>query len=307
MAASFTRWWVIAETGIRMSWKSAWLRRMLLVAWLPAAYLGIGFFAFERSMQYPEARHRLASFLNGIPKSSQVSGFLGGDPRIAGDDELNEARHEVWAWLLHTLFRYPQAVIMVLAVGLIAPPLIARDVRSRAFLMYFSRPLTRTEYIIGKAAVVCCYMLVIATLPALTLYTIGVLLSPNLGVLAHTWDLPLRILAASAVLTIPTTALALGISSLTTESRYAGFAWFAVWILGWTMHFCLSAYAPPDQGAPNSWSLLSLYHSLGLVQSWVFGFSIDTVEVSRSAILLVAVTAVSLVVLFRRVSSPMRV
>ena len=153
--------------------------------------------------------------LRGLPQARQVAESLNVDPKSASQEELDQARHHVWAWLLQTLFRYPQGVLMVLVVGLVAPPLIAQDVRSRAFLLYFSRPLTRGEYILGKAAVVWCYLLLITTLPALTLYVMAVLFSPDLSVVEHTWDLPLRILAASAVLMIPTTAVALFFSSLT--------------------------------------------------------------------------------------------
>ena len=59
-----------------------------------------------------------------------------------------------------------------------------------------------------------------STIPALAVYFIGVLFSPNLGVLLNTWDIPLRILLASGVLAIPTTALALCLSSIVHESRY---------------------------------------------------------------------------------------
>lgn len=55
---------------------------------------------------------------------------------------------------------------MVMVIGLIAPPMISQDVRSRAFLLYFSRPLTRGEYLLGKLASVWVYLSLISTLPA---------------------------------------------------------------------------------------------------------------------------------------------
>jgi hypothetical protein len=53
------------------------------------------------------------------------------------------------------------------------------------------------------------------------------------------------------------------------------------------------------------WSHVSLYHTLGRVQSWVFGFA-EFAEVRTSAIILCVVTIVSLVILLRRVVAPMR-
>jgi hypothetical protein len=110
---------------------------------------------------------------------------------------------------------------------------------------------------------------------------------------------------------VPTASLALCLSSLTQESRYAGFAWFAIWILGWftyavmTISFQLAA----DEStlvAGRWWVHLSLYHTLGQVQMWVFGFE-GLREALWSMVVLCALTAVSLLVLFRRVAAPMRV
>jgi hypothetical protein len=50
---------------------------------------------------------------------------------------------------------------------------------------------------------------------------------------------------------------------------------------------------------------LSLYHTLGHVQSWVFGFA-KFRDVAVSAALLVVITIASNVFLLRRISSPMR-
>ena len=45
-----TRFWVIAQTGIALAWKNRWLRRLLLLAWVPALYLGVALFLFEQAL-----------------------------------------------------------------------------------------------------------------------------------------------------------------------------------------------------------------------------------------------------------------
>jgi hypothetical protein len=120
----------------------------------------------------------------------------------------------------------------MLVIGMIAPPLIARDVRTRAFLMYFSKPIGRIEYVLGKMIIVSTYLMSITTAPALGCYLFGVALSSDLNVLADTWDLPFRILLASLIFVVPAVSVALMFSSLTSESRFATFAWFAFWGLG---------------------------------------------------------------------------
>jgi len=262
-----------------------------------------------------------------IPRGGAAVGRAWRDGRSgpgeeAGDSDGGRQRHLVWSWLLSNFFRYPQAVVMALMVGIIAPPLVAQDVRTRAFMLYFSRPLTRIEYVVGKMAVLWGYLALITTLPALFLYVLGVFLSPpDVPVVWHTWDLPLRILAASAVLMIPTTALALALSSLTSEIRYATFAWFAIWAVGWVTYAIVNASMPPGARTPGQavfvdrMTLASFYHTLGRVQHWVFGLETSLPDASAAsinmtataAIEMAAITLVSLAVLFRRVSSPMRI
>jgi ABC-2 type transport system permease protein len=285
------RWLVIAEAGIRLAWKSSWLRRMLFFAWMPTAFFGFCFFMYEQSFKNPEARVAVARLLQRLPEDISPYQNWQMDP--------NEARHEVWAFLLMGFFRYPQGILMVMLVGLIAPSLISQDFRSKAFLLYFSRPITPIDYVIGKAAVVAVYLSAITLLPALLLYAIGVMLSPDFSVVLATWDLPLRVVLASITLTIPTTVLALFLSSMTTESRYAGFAWFAIWAMGWVAYANLLRI-----GAGPQWSMLSLYHLLGRVQLWIFGLPAQ--DVSAAAIMLLMVTVVSFIVLMTRISAPMR-
>jgi ABC-2 type transport system permease protein len=294
VGSPFLRWTVIAGAGMRLVWKNHWLRRMLFLAWLPAAGLGIAIFVYEQSFERRELRSAIPFLLERLPQSDNAMS--------AWYLDAAAARHEVWSLLLMTFFRYPQAVLMVLLVGMIAPPLISQDFRSRAFLLYFSRPITPLEYVYGKAMVIWVYLAAVTTLPALVLYVIGVLLSPSISVVLDTWDIPLRILAASGVLLVPTTSLALFFSSLTTESRYAGFAWFAVWGLGWAAYANLEALSLGRQ-----WSMISLYHVLGRVEAWVFGLSSDINEVTSAAALLLLVTILPLIVLLARVAAPMRV
>ncbi len=59
-------------------------------------------------------------------------------------------------------------------------------------------------------------------------------------------------------------------------------------------------------GDISGWSHVSLYHTLGQVQSWVFGFA-EFADVRTHAVLLLAITCISWAVLLRRVAAPMRV
>lgn len=291
------RVWVIATTGIRLAWKNHWLRRMLFVAWLPAIYFGIAFFAYERALEEGAGERLGRAIIMRMPEGrANVNQVFSGQ---------SAERRPVWSFMLMTLFRYPQGILMVMLVGLIAPPLISRDLRTRSHLLYFSRPLGIAEYIFGKAAVVAVYLFLISTLPAVCLYVLGVMLSPHLSVVHDTWDLPLRVGAASLVVIVPTTAIALAFSSLTEETRYASFGWFAIWVLGWVAHSSLMIMdaarldrSPMD--VPSRWTFVSLYHTLGDLQMAIFGFDVETHRLQLAAAIIVGLTVLSLTIVFRR-------
>ena len=302
----------VALSGIALVWGRRWLRFMLLLSWLPVVIPAGGLFAFEFSSTNEDVRDAVFGILSGPL----------GQPELAVEASMDpdSARHQVWSNLIRVFFRYPQLSAMVLLVGLIAPMLVSYDLRSKAYLLYFSRPLTTTEYIVGKSAVVWFFLSMIVTIPALILYVAGVMLSPNLSVVVDTWDIIPRILLASFVLLVPTTALAMCYSSCTSESRYATFAWFATWILGYVAYYFLTfATLVATQGEMgrrpvnpqdidlDQWHLLSPFHTLGKVQNWVFDPGSTTGSVYPALTLLVIVTIVGFAIVRNRINSKLSI
>ena len=340
LSSGWTRWWVIARSGLRIAWKSSWIKRLIFVAWMPVLYWGGFFFFIERALdegwqqQLRDAQEQMiigdsAQFDNemenpdGEPfppdgrssegmetlnEMAEMPIFADAPKRIVdafSAESKNEARHLLWSYLLELYFRYPQGMLTLFLIGLTVPPLISRDLRSRAFLLYFSRPINRAEYIFGKLAIPAAFLISISTLPALALYVFGVLMSPDLSVLMDTWDIPLRILVASACLVIPTSCLSLMLSSLTHESRFAAFAWFTIWGVGaasWQIIF-LATFGDSYVQYESPWQLISLYNVLGNAQSWVFGQT-ELSMAAPSFVILFGITAYSLAVLYRRISAP---
>jgi hypothetical protein len=264
---------------------------------------GAVFFFYEQSItERPVLRGRLANMLGDVFGMPELKKTIRSDP--------DSVRHLVWSRILLTYFRYPQSVAMVLVVGLIAPRLISYDLRSRAHLLYFSRPLRIWEYVLGKSMIVWFYMAVITTIPALCLCVIGVLMSTSWDVVADTWDLPLRILAASAVLILPTSALALAFSSLTHESRYATLAWISTWVIGGVSYLTLTASAisrdRPMSVVAQDWIGVSPYHCLGLLQQSVFGLAPETVWTTPYWVGAVLATLAGWFTIYHRVSKALR-
>lgn len=308
-----TRWLTICSTGISRAYQSRWLKRLLFSAFLPLIFVGIPIFLYEQSGRDPVLWQVFARSVRRLPQATMLGDAIGKLPNNPTPDEFNAIRRPVWSFLILTFLRYPQAFLMVLVVGIVAPPLISQDLRTRAYLIYFARPISRLEYIVGKVGIVSFFLLAISALPAFALYVAAVMLSPTFEVVLTTWDIPIRILVASACLVIPTTLVALAFSSLTLESRYAGFAWFAMWIMGHVTYSSLVAI--PGFQAQRAgtifepgWRILtSPYQVLGVAQSYAFGFDSHSEMVVPCFVLLATVSIVSLAILFRRVTAPMRV
>ncbi len=272
---------IVATTGIHLVWKGAWLKRVLLFMAVPALLAAIVVGAFEQSLERAGAQDALRQLLMAPPIRAMATRSGLDVARTISDPE--SARHFAWSFVLFSLFRYPQAIGMVLVVGLVAPRLISYDLRSRGYLLYLSRPLTPWEYVFGKAGIVFFLLFMMTAVPALLIYLAGLFLSTDVWACTQTWDLPLRILVASLILMLPTTAIALALSSLTQESRYAGFAWFAYWVIGavsfrvlWFSEQASARRGPPDLDSfdrYSNWMLLSPYETLGYLQRQAFGLN----------------------------------
>jgi len=308
LESTSSRWTVIAGIGIRRAWQNMWLRRIMFFAGVPGVVMGFLIFGYERAAEGGNSAafmfsNLLQVFIQGPNHEAIIGGIM--SPEI--HQNLHEQRHLFWSSLLLTLYQRSQAMMLIPVVGMIAPPLISQDMRSRAFLLYFSRPISRVQYVLGKAATVVLYLLLISFLPGILLYLTGVLLSPDISIVLHTWDIPLRIVVVSLVMIIPTTALALMLSSLTTESRFASFAWFSVWIFGVFSYWVIASFSGSISDR-SPLEMLSLYHVIYEVQGWLLDVNQETVvDPGPRLALLVMLTLVSLAILFRRVSAPMRV
>jgi hypothetical protein len=197
---------------------------------IPALIAGVFVAVYEQTIDRSGPRE-LIRMLGRNPQAINIAARAGVDMTQA-ENNPEQYRHFTWSYILFNLSRYPQALGMIVVLGLVAPRLVSYDLRSRGYLLYLSRPLTPAEYILGKSLILFFLLFMMSALPALIIYLTGLFLSTDSMAIAQTWDIPLRILLASLVLMIPTSAIALAFSSMTQESRYAGFAWFAMWVIG---------------------------------------------------------------------------
>jgi hypothetical protein len=95
------------------------------------------------------------------------------------------------------------------------------------------------------------------------------------------------------------------LSSLTTESRYAAFGWFAIWIFGFLTYSIVVPFSSP--GDSSMMQCVSLIHVFNDVAGWMLDPNLAVAGIENRLILLSVLTAISMAVLYRRVSAPMEI
>jgi ABC-2 type transport system permease protein len=100
----------------------------------------------------------------------------------------------------------------ILAV-LVAPPLISRDLANNALPLYLCRPLSRTEYVLGKMAVVAFLLSLVTWVPGLLIFFFQASLAGLSWLWSNLWMVG-AILLGSMVWILLLSLVALAISSL---------------------------------------------------------------------------------------------
>jgi ABC-type transport system involved in multi-copper enzyme maturation permease subunit len=100
--------------------------------------------------------------------------------------------------------------------------LIASDRRANALQIYLSKPLMRTEYIFGKAAILFAFLLFVTLVPALLLLVVQVLFAGSFAFLKKNLFLFPAITVAAVLQAVLATFTMLALSSLSKSTRYVG-------------------------------------------------------------------------------------
>ena len=106
-----------------------------------------------------------------------------------------------------------QGAFSFILTVLVAPPLISRDLANNALPLYLSRPLSRTEYVLGKMAVVVFLLSMITWVPGLLIFLFQASLAGVSWLWSNLW-MTWSILFASIAWIVLLSLIALAISAL---------------------------------------------------------------------------------------------
>jgi hypothetical protein len=209
------RWLAVARHGVRAGMQNRFIRLVILFAWMPALGLAGVICLWGLVEQKSEWA---VSLLSGFPP---LQGLLS-DPTAF--------RLTAWSLCFHYFIQVEMFFVMVLVL-MVGPSLISQDLRFNALPLYFSRPVRRLDYFLGKLGVIGAFLFMVAVVPAVAAWMLGVLFSLDVRVLFDTARILFGVIVYGLVVTLSAGLLMLALSSLSRNSRYVGAFWAGLWIL----------------------------------------------------------------------------
>ncbi|MFO0852400.1 MAG: hypothetical protein U0871_28140 [Gemmataceae bacterium] len=202
------RWLAVTRHGVRALLRGWIVRLLLLVAWLPAIALVTTLTLWGLLEQQAES---VIAFLRQLLPADVIA-------------RPQDYRSAVWT-VAYSYFFKAELVCSLFLVLVVGPNLVSRDLRFNALPLYFSRPLRRVDYFLGKLGVIGFFLAATVVAPAVGAYLMGVAFSLDLGVVRDTHRLLWAGLLYGLVVTLSAGTLMLALSSLSRRSIYVGLGW----------------------------------------------------------------------------------
>jgi ABC-2 type transport system permease protein len=177
-------WTVIAKAGVMNMLRKRMFIGLLLFGWMPFVVRAVQIYV---ASNYPQTAALLA------PDAKMFRSFL--------------EQQDFFVF------------VMTIYVG---AGLIANDRRANALQIYLSKPLLRSEYIVGKAAVLFTFLMLVTWIPGILLLILQVLFKGSFEFMKNNLFLFPAITVASVLQALLATFTMLALSSLSKSSRYVG-------------------------------------------------------------------------------------
>jgi ABC-2 type transport system permease protein len=161
-------------------------------------------------------------------------------------------------------FLNAQGTMAFILTALAGPSLVSPDLANNALPLYFCRPLSRAEYVLGKMLVLISLLSLVTWIPTLLLFLIQSSLAGANWFWANLW-LTARIFLGSAIEILVFSMLALALSAWIKRRLAAGAALLGVFFFGAGFGEAANAVLRTNLGG-----LLNLGRLLGTVEAHLF-------------------------------------
>jgi ABC-type transport system involved in multi-copper enzyme maturation permease subunit len=194
-------WLPITRFGVRLAFKSKYFKLFFLGALVPAIIFLAGIYVSERLEDFK------FMFRESVP-------FL----------QINPGYFKIFLTNGFILF------LIVLVLVFAGAGLICDDLKNKSLQLYFSRPLSKKDYFLGKTAVIFFFLFLITLIPALVLFIMKLVFSGSFKFfLAYPW-LPVSIIGYSFLLTAFFSFYTLLLSALSKNRTFVAILIFGLYI-----------------------------------------------------------------------------
>jgi len=194
-------WWPITRIGIKLTFKKKFFKFIFALTLIPALVWLVGIYVSERLEDFKFMMEGETDFLNVNPL------------------------------YFKTYFTNEFLLFMVVAILVFSGAgLIADDLRHNALQLYFARPLKKVDYLLGKAAVIFFFLLILTMVPGIVFIIFKLIFAGNLQFFASYPWLILSVIAYSLFLTTFFACYTLLLSSIGKNRRYVSILIFGVYI-----------------------------------------------------------------------------
>ena len=163
------------------------------------------------------------------------------------------------------MFLGVQSGLAFVLTALIGPGLVSADLANNALPLYFCRPFSRAEYLLGKSAVLVWLLSLITWIPGLVLFVIQASLAAPGWTRSNLW-MARSIFLGSAIQILLYSLLALALSAWIKRKLAAGAALLGVFFAGSAFGQAINAVL----GTRNGY-LIDLGNLIATVESHLFG------------------------------------
>lgn len=245
------RFWPLTGSGVRVACKR---KLPLLLFFAPPAILTTIF-----------------SFLIYATYAAQAPegplGQLGGFQGLATNVIAHRAQQLVRVKSLVTIFHQLMVWFSLIATSWYGAGLMAEDRRAGAHQLYFSRPLTRMDYFLGKLGVVATFASFALLLPGLVLCLVATFTSPEFSFLREEWVVVPQTFLYGLTWVLLTSLAALAVSCLVAKKILSLVGMFAIFVMSFGMAGILGHKVDP------AWFALS-----PILDVWALGAHLFAVE-----------------------------
>ena len=203
---------------------------------------------------------------------------------------------QVNSWFFQSLFLRNQLMLAFVIVLVTGPSLVSADFRNRAMPLYLSRPLTRTDYVLGKLVVLGVLVSAISWVPGLLLFAVQASLGGREWLLEH-WRVGPAMIVVSLVWTLCMSLPMLAIAAWVKWKPWARIVFLGLIMVG-------SAFGEFYKAFYDSWlgSMLVAFDVTDALSDAVFGVeSSGAMPAAAAWVAAAGLAALSAALLYRRV------